>query len=224
MGPMGIYAAHSGTNSRAPARGDTSGRSCRWRAPRGRSHWPRTRTMAIHRHPSAVERHASASTGGGTRTPAFDRRPSAVHHHLRVTASLMHRATSSSPLRPPRSLERNLVRTESERRASGEEHVSRGRARDTSVERQAGHGYMRPASRIGRELGARTLSAAKMLGRSAKGGRGVRLCSRPRARTFRYRGPWRGLHPRQKRKALPPPPACGGSTDDASVRLAGVRS
>ena len=80
MGPMGIYAAHSGTNSRAPARGDTSGRSCRLGAPRGRSHWPRTRAMAIHRHPSAVERHASASTGGGTRTPAFDRRPSAVNH------------------------------------------------------------------------------------------------------------------------------------------------
>ena len=71
------------TAARSPARppaatraGDRAG----WRAPRGRSHWPRTRTMAIHRHPSAVERHASASTGGGTRTPAFDRRPSAVNH------------------------------------------------------------------------------------------------------------------------------------------------
>ncbi len=59
MGPMGICAAHSGTISRAPARDDTSGRSCRLGARRGRSHWPHRRTTAIRRRPSAVNHQPS---------------------------------------------------------------------------------------------------------------------------------------------------------------------
>ena len=91
----------TGTRSHACRCDGTDGHMCRSRRhdlpnPRSRRHeraivpvgrvagvdqtGRRGRTMVIHRHPSAVERRASASIGGRTRTLAFDRRPSAVTH------------------------------------------------------------------------------------------------------------------------------------------------
>ena len=92
IGPTGMCAAQGGTISHANLRAGTRGRSCRSDAPHGRSHRPRQRTMVIHRHPAAAERHASIATGGDTRTLAYDRHPSAVNDQPSRDSSLPLRA------------------------------------------------------------------------------------------------------------------------------------